>query len=53
MIIPANARLGRTHDNDAIGYQVLTAGRFVAVPWTRQNVANTAPGWWAATGVTV
>lgn len=51
MIIPANARLGRTHDNEPIGYQVLTPNRDVFAPWTA--AARTAPGWWAAGGVQV
>lgn len=46
MIIPANARLGRTYDDLAIGYQVLTALRETAAAWTAAE--STSPGWWSA-----
>ena len=51
MIIPANARLGRTHDDETIGYAVLTTAREMFTPWAPGT--NTAPGWWAAPGVNV
>lgn len=51
MIIPANARLGRTHDSEAIGYTVLTVGRSPFAPWAAAT--RTAPGWWSAGGVNV
>lgn len=50
MIITANAYLGRTHDDDAIGYQVLTVNRNPLRLWTAERVARTAPGWWAVAG---
>lgn len=53
MIIAKNAHLGRTYDNRPIGVTVLTIARAVAADWTQAGVTNTAPGWWAVTGLSV
>lgn len=50
MLIAANARLGRTVDDQPIGYSVLDLAGQVVTPFTRANVTRTFSGWWRVVG---
>lgn len=50
MLIAANARLGRTVDDQPIGYLVLDLAGKVVQPFTRNGVTRTFPGWWSVVG---
>ena len=43
-IVPADANLGRTKANLAIGYKILTLNRGLFVPFTTARVIESIPG---------